>query len=345
MQTKGQLSKPEVDEVLLPFVQALDSNEEEFELGWLISIHASPVIKNVLKSKLHVPLNSTDGSFENQEALEIEGDIRTRLLEELRELKSSNEKQIKSFQGFVAVLAFHACSEYLRKKYPQRWRLKDKLRYLLLNNPTLALWETEKGWFCGLAEWKGTETSVEIRELPEGTLPAISPSSSPAQQLTEIFRTLRAPVAFHDMINLMTSLWEVREQVRQADTEGDELSAIRDTRVDIARETEQKILLERLWSEICELPVRQRTALLLNLRDPNGTRIIDLFVDTRIASMRQIASVLEMAAEDLAAIWNSLPLTDLQIAELLGIKRQQVINLRLAARERLARRMKSMERK
>jgi hypothetical protein len=47
-----------------------------------------------------------------------------------------------------------------------------------------------------------------------------------------------------------------------------------------------------------------------------------------------------MSAENLAAIWNDLPLEDIRIAELLQLTRQQVINARKSARERLARRLK-----
>jgi len=46
-----------------------------------------------------------------------------------------------------------------------------------------------------------------------------------------------------------------------------------------------------------------------------------------------------MTIEALAELWNSLPLDDHAIAARLGITRQQVINLRRAARERLARRL------
>jgi hypothetical protein len=46
-----------------------------------------------------------------------------------------------------------------------------------------------------------------------------------------------------------------------------------------------------------------------------------------------------MPAEELARMWNDLPIDDMRIATRLGIKRQQVINLRKAARARLARRL------
>ena len=44
-----------------------------------------------------------------------------------------------------------------------------------------------------------------------------------------------------------------------------------------------------------------------------------------------------------AALWNDLPLEDTAISGLLGVTRQQVINLRKVARERLVRRIKAFE--
>ena len=101
---------------------------------------------------------------------------------------------------------------------------------------------------------------------------------------------------------------------------------------------DQRLRLKRLWAEICQLPLRQRAALLLNLRDAQGRGVITLLPLTRIATIRQIAEALAMTAEQLAAVWSDLPFEDAAIARSLGITRQQVINLRKSARERLARR-------
>jgi hypothetical protein len=88
------------------------------------------------------------------------------------------------------------------------------------------------------------------------------------------------------------------------------------------------------------LPVRQRVALLLNLRDDRGGSALAILPLLNIASIREIADVLEMAAEDLAALWNELPLEDAAIARRIGATRQQVSNLRKCARERLLRRLR-----
>ena len=96
-----------------------------------------------------------------------------------------------------------------------------------------------------------------------------------------------------------------------------------------------------MWDEILQLPPRQRTALLLNLRDESGGAAIALLPVIRVATMRQVAAALEMSAEELAAVWDRLPLEDAAIGEKLGASQQQVANLRKCARERLSRRLRS----
>lgn len=105
---------------------------------------------------------------------------------------------------------------------------------------------------------------------------------------------------------------------------------------------DRRTWLTRLWAEIRELPLPQRIALLFHIRSEEGTSALFLLPVTGIAGIRQIAEMLGMAAEELGALWNRLPLDDLTTAARLGLTRQQVINLRKSARERLARRMKSM---
>ena len=97
---------------------------------------------------------------------------------------------------------------------------------------------------------------------------------------------------------------------------------------------------ERLWKEIRELPPRQAAALLLNLRDGQGRNAAILLPLTGIATLREMAAAVELPPEKLAALWGRLPLEDTALAGLLGVTRQQVINLRKSARERLARRMR-----
>jgi hypothetical protein len=100
----------------------------------------------------------------------------------------------------------------------------------------------------------------------------------------------------------------------------------------------EKESLGELWRDVIELPRAQRCALLMNLRDAGGNGVIELIPATGTASFESLAEVLEITSEALARLWPDLPLEDARIAEMLGLSRQQVINLRKSARERLFRR-------
>lgn len=126
---------------------------------------------------------------------------------------------------------------------------------------------------------------------------------------------------------------------REGEAEG-LFDRLADPAPDAATALERRSHLERLWGEIRQLSPQQAAALILNLRDGEGRGAVALLPLTGVATMRDIARTLEMPAERFAEIWNRLPLEDSAIAESLGVSRQQVINLRKSARERLARRMR-----
>ena len=105
---------------------------------------------------------------------------------------------------------------------------------------------------------------------------------------------------------------------------------------------EQQQLLALLWQEVRQLPLRQRRALLLNFKDGHGHDLVSLLPYTRTATIEQVAEALDLPLMDFLELWSKLPLDDATIAELLGATRQQVINLRKCARERLERRMSAV---
>ncbi len=137
------------------------------------------------------------------------------------------------------------------------------------------------------------------------------------------------------------------EQVRKREPAGtprpqkeDLLLALPDPAPDASASLLGRNHLALLWREIRRLPPRQVAALLLNLRDDRGGNAVVLLPLMGIATLREIAHILGLADGAFAELWNRLPLEDSAIAGLLGVTRQQVINLRKSARERLTRRMR-----
>jgi DNA-directed RNA polymerase specialized sigma24 family protein len=314
------------------------------------------VIRQVIRSKLRVRFDHQGRSSPDPDAEDIYGETLLQALARLKECKANPaEKAIGDLRSYVAVIAYHNCYEYLRLKYPQRHNLKNKLRYMLTHQPGLALWEDESGDMVGgFAAWREQSDlrtrSERLRRLlddPPETLPwGDFQRANPGDLAAAIFNYTNHPIELDDLVEIVAALSGVKDKAERSNTgdeEFDQFARMADPRADVEAEVDQRLFLKWLWGEIVQLPLRQRMALLLNLRDEQGGGVAALLPGAGVASLRQIAAALEMADEEFARLWPRLPLDDTSIAELLGCARQQVINLRKCARERLARRRKALE--
>ncbi len=160
--------------------------------------------------------------------------------------------------------------------------------------------------------------------------------------LAAIFNHLGSPIEFDELVSALAALLGVRDQPIESISDNEDAVAFRTAsgEPDPAWQVEKRIFLQRLWEELQQLPLNQRAALLLNLKDSDGRGCIALFPATGVATLRQLADALGVSADRFAELWNELPLEDARIAELLGLTRQQVINARKSGRERLTRRLK-----
>ena len=356
----GKVVKESADVVLLDFLESADESAGNRLLERLVCEYAQPLIKEIVDYKLRVH-TAPSGGGERQDVEDVSGEVVVKLVKRLRDLKTSPlDGRITNLRSYVAVMAYHACDAYLRHKYPQRHRLKNQMRYLLTHQPGFALWEGQDDqWLCGFAEWRdagrATAASARIYELRarmhdfkrQKLANSSAQAMNPADLLAAIFDWVGNPFELDQLVSVVADLWGVSDRVIQAD--GDDrhqagsLEHSYDPRGQMETARDHRHNLERLWVEICQLPLKQRIALLLSLRDEQGRAVIRLLPLIRLASLRQIAAVLGMAAEQLAEIWEDLPFDDLRIASRLDVTRQQVINLRKSARERLARRTKAFD--
>jgi hypothetical protein len=340
------VSPAQTDELLHPFLLACDERGEEAALAALFASTVAPLARHILGHKLQFYTRQGGRQFNHPDVEEVYQDVYARLLRRLRVLKADPaSKPIGNLRSYVSVLTRTTCDEYLRHKYPQRRYLKEKLRYQLTTRDEFALWETADGtWLAGPADWAGRTTP----ESPDrdalaarlGTLDAHAQSTQ--ELLRAVFRAAAQPLELEYLTALVASLWGIEDRPHESlDEEGGALAEqLTYPQADAAAALESRQLLERLWAEIRQLPRRQRVALLCNLRNQNGVNVITLLPATGVASVEQIADALEIPLPEFEQLWAALPLDDLRLAEFLGATRQQVINLRRSARDRLARRLK-----
>jgi len=330
-----------IDALLEPLLSANDEQADQL-VSQLITVHAEPVIKGVIRFKLR--LNSYRET-QRADADDIHQDVVLQLVAQLqrfRKLPAGNP--ITDLRGMAAIIAHRTCARWMRRQFPERHALKNRLHYLLTRQRGFALWQNNEGkLLAGFAAWQkekpATRDLRDVENLP-AHIRALK-TDKLAEALASIFNYLGGPTEFDELVSGVAALQGISDQPIQSLTQDDdEAFGPVAAEPDPAWRTEKKMFLQRLWEELRQLPLNQRAALLLNLKDPSGFGCITLFPATGIATVRQLAAALEMSGEGLAALWNDLPIEDARIAELVGLTRQQVINARKSGRERLARRLK-----
>lgn len=295
------------------------------------------------------------GGFSREDVEDAASEAMVRLLERLGDGASGDAgTPIDDVEAYAATVTYNCCAHLIRQRHPERARLKNRIRYVLGGDPRFAMWdEPAAGAVCGRAAWRGTpahdashralDALVETPERvwPGGARPMTSPLGL-ANALDAIFAAVEGPVEVDRLVAVFARL----AGLGPASAAGEIVDAAAVGSIVEPREARihDRRVLARLWAEIGELPIRQRLALLLSLRDHAGAGVLWLLPIVGLASIRQIAGVLDIPPVEMAAIWPRLPLDDLAIAERLGCTRQQVINLRMAGRKRLATRVRAASR-
>lgn len=306
----GSALSATADDRLAALRTATDGELREELLARLLSVDAPPVIDGALQRRR--------STVDRADLDDLRAQVLVRLLRRLAP-GSSVEKPIESFADYVATVTYHVVDDYVRARNPQGALASNRIRHVLRHDRRFATWESAGETVCGLAEWKGRPAApFEPR--------AGRPHAIDAAVLLRLFTESGGPVHLRVLIAHLTDRAPALHAVSGAEDAAFEGIAFRQ-------------LLTKLWGEIVELPKPQRMALLLNLRDGPASGALSELPLAGIANLEAIARALEWDADELAARWQELPFDDDRIAALLGVTRQQVINLRKAARARLARRL------
>lgn len=311
-----------------PLLRAASETERRSEIESLLVTVARPLVRRVLSSFMRL-----DDLLQREDADDIESTVMLRLVSKLDAATTSAEDVVDNFESYVATLTYNTTYDFLRRRFPQRTRLKNRLRYVLIHDGRFSS-SSPNGTLYGLSTWRTAPMATAATGLQkQNASPAMLDQTNPADALVAILGRVQQPMSLDALAEVAAELWNV----------GDSTPARRDVPADVQPSPlaalEMREFLRTLWREIQALRPLQRQALLLNLRDGGSINVLSHFVLSRIATFDEVAAATAMTPESLAAIWKDLPLEDARIAESMHLTRQQVINLRKSARERLARRV------
>jgi DNA-directed RNA polymerase specialized sigma24 family protein len=340
-----------IDPLLEPLLLPISDDEIDQFLSKLIVSHADPVIKGIISYKLH--LNSHRG-IGQPDAYDIHQEVILQLLAAFKQLRQEPaDHPISDLRGLAAVITHRTCSRWMRHQFPERHAFKNRVHYLLIRHSAFAVWQNEsKRLVAGLAQWQGRKEVAAEKQLnqvmdDEALLARIrllkfSRQADWSGTLHAVLSRVGGPIEFDKLVSYLAAVMQLEDRPLESIDQNDAVAELADSnrQHDAEWQIEKRTFLQRLWEEVQQLPLNQRAALLLNLRDHEGEGCLALFPALGIATLRQVAEALDLEAEKLAEMWNGLPLEDSRIAELLQLTRQQVINARKSARERLTRRLK-----
>jgi len=249
---------------------------------------------------------------------DLRGEVVVRLLRRLRETSDEAAAPIENLEGYVAGIASRVIDDAIRVSCPEWTRLKHRVRYLVTHDARFRLLADDDRPIVSLTRTGG----VRMRTTAAEKL---------AIKVVELLRTTGDQLALDDVVSALAESSGISDRVTPWENQF--------AASDPAALLESADELRMLWREIAALPPRQRAALLLHARDSGGESVLRLLSAASLVSSRDVASALEVPKHDLGTLLRELPLSDSVIARRLGVTVQQVINLRKAARDRLARRL------
>ncbi len=343
------------DEALGPFFATRDRQVAGQLLETITSDTVKPVAESIVKSRLGWNPNRRNPTDEDEELSDVAQDAIAAVIEKLWDAWENPEtKAIQNLRAYTSRVAVSQCSGYLRRKHSGHWRATGRLEWIADKNIGFSIWDTDSGRVFGFNPWRETKAKPNTSKLSTLTRDpnlAVREAESAFGRIADslprnlelLMNWLEGPVGVNVLAKAVSTLLKLDPPERYiANQESDAQDPV-DQDVDIHRSSEVREELRFLWTEIQELPVQQRLALLLNLRDHQGRGVIAFLPIAKIASISTIGRVLEMTTESLLELWPKLPLDDTSIAVLLGVHRDKIPGLRSTARQRLLRKSKKEE--
>ena len=295
------------DPLLRPFLLARSEPEREKHLVELIESEAGPVMQRVLRGKFR-----TDAEGSSEAARDFEDVLSSARAELVRQLELLREGKkpdpIVNFRAYAGTVAYAAWAEHLRRAYPARSMLLNRLRYLLENRTKqrgFALWDSATGerW-CGFDKWRGEipgpatirlqQLIIEPANAAREALGEIDfQSANPAALLTGIFEWLERPIELRHLVDVMGELLQISDRGQSLDVGALGEAAIEphDPSPSPVEAMKWQEYLRWLWEALAQLTLPQRTAFLLH------SSVTPEFEISGIASIRKIAALLEISAK------------------------------------------------
>ena len=204
-----------IDALLTPLLHETSDEQADELLSHLITTHAEPVIKNVIRFKLRL---SSYRESQRADVDDIHQEAVLQLVTQLQRFrKAPGGNPIIDMRGMAAVIAHRTCARWMRRQFPERNAVKNRLHYLLTRQRGLSLWQHEDKLLAGFAAWQEKHQPVrnlgEIEKLPANLRSLrITKPQELADAIAALFNHAGGPVEFDELVGTMAALQGISDQ-------------------------------------------------------------------------------------------------------------------------------------
>src|SRR5207302_1330684 len=108
-----------MDQLLQPYLQAIEESKRQQYLDELLLLHAAPIVRKILRSRLGFHVSQHGINRNNQEAEDVYQEILAKIVQMLHDLRtSSHPTEIENFRRYVTRIAINVCNDFLRVRSP-----------------------------------------------------------------------------------------------------------------------------------------------------------------------------------------------------------------------------------
>src|SRR5262245_44417556 len=279
----------------------------------LIDIYADPIIKKVLNQRLNLYFNPQRKDRTQPEAEDLYQTIVLKLVTSIRNKNIDQASQnIEEIRNYIAKIAHNVCNDYLRMKYPERNRLKNRLRDLMKRHSGFSCWKAEDQLLCGYSSWAGgmesSKVAMIMRELEENeNLADVLRTNGKeliklelSDLVEELFDRCEGPIEIERLVHMIAGVQGVKDHQKES-IDSSPFSTLRIANAPGRdhEELETRELLRHLWMEVCRLPRNQRKTFALTSGAHTGESLLHTILHEQIVTIAQIYNALEISRDEL----------------------------------------------
>jgi hypothetical protein len=159
-------------------------------------------------------------SRSRQAASEIDdvvAEVGLKLTQKLQSLRAGAGEPIENLHAYCVTTSEHVCYGFLRRQFPERTRLRNRMRYALTHHPAMTLEEDSQGvWRCRASRMRAAAPAGSARALLDdprefAARASIDLSLPLAHVMAALLARCEAPVEFDRFVEVLATLLGVRD--------------------------------------------------------------------------------------------------------------------------------------